>query len=242
MRFQHPVAKCSIRPMLQSLVEPPFVQVVARIHSGKYPLRNLIPSLLACLIRALAFTLRFKVLDRTGMTKGNIQRPVIWVFWHNRILMLPSAFKRFCPGRTASVLTSASKDGSLLVGVMSSFGVGCVRGSSSRGGGSAMLKLNRLLKSGEDVIITPDGPRGPVYKMTAGVIKLAQLTQVPVLPVHVRYSHFWQLRSWDAFQIPKPFSRVEIILGELHDVRDEVPGIASDAECSRLESVLNFGV
>lgn len=204
-------------------------------------MRNLIAPLLTFFVRALALTLRFKVLDQSGMTKGIVRCPVIWVFWHNRILVLPIAFNRFCPGRIASVLTSISKDGSILVGVMARFGVGSVRGSSSRGGGAAMLRLTRILESGEDVIITPDGPRGPVYKMTPGVIKLAQLTGAPVLPVHVRYSHFWQLRSWDGFRIPKPFSRVDIVLGGLHNVENGEAANEFEAERFRLESALNVG-
>ncbi len=135
--------------------------------------------------------------------------------------MLPIAFERFRRGQRLAVLTSPSRDGGLLSAVVRRFGVESVRGSSSRRGGVALRELHSKLDEGCDVIITPDGPRGPVYTLGPGIIFLAAQTGLPLLLVQVKYERCWKLKSWDRFRIPKPFSKVVItlrpaeLLGEL---------------------------
>ena len=202
-------------------------------------MRKLLPFLIVTLIRALFRTVRFRVEDRCGITRCPLP-PMIWACWHNRLLAVPVAHSRVTPDRPAVVLTSPSKDGAILADAMARFGVGSVRGSSSRRGGVAIRELIGALKEGSDIGITPDGPRGPVYKLAQGVVKLAQLTGAPVMPVHIHYSRYWELKSWDRFRIPKPFSRVEIIFDTLHEVKasadeDET---AFEAERARLENLL----
>src|SRR5690606_16823834 len=97
--------------------------------------------------------------DRCGLLNGEAPRPLIWIFWHNRILGVTMAKDRFIHDRFGAVLTSASRDGELLAAVMARFGVDAVRGSSSRRGGTALRELTALLRSGRDIVITPDGPR-----------------------------------------------------------------------------------
>lgn len=171
-------------------------------------MRHLLPSLIAFVIRTLALTLRFKIIDRTGISRGELKSPVIWAFWHNRILMSTMVYRRACPERRGAVLTSPSKDGAILAEVMAKFNVDSVRGSSSRRGATALRELAAVMDGGGDVVVTPDGPRGPVYKLQPGIIKVAQMTGAPIVPVHTECSAFWELRSWDGFRIPKPFSTV----------------------------------
>ena len=180
------------------------------------------------------------------MTRRQLPRAIIGVFWHNRILVVPSVYRRFCVGRDAVILTSASKDGAIIEGVMARFGLRCVRGSSSRRGGAAMRELITGVEAGFDIAITPDGPRGPVYKLGPGPIKLAQVTGAPVVPIHIHYSRYWELRSWDRFRIPKPFSRVKIVFETLHHIAFVPEGAADsshdgelfEAERARIEAVL----
>src|SRR5690606_9214875 len=113
--------------------------------------------------------------------------------------------------RKAVVLASASHDGAALASAMAVFGLGAVRGSSSRRGVAALIALKRALKSGVDVCITPDGPRGPRYGLQPGVVKLAASSGAPIIPIHVRFSSAWRLNTWDRFVLPKPFSRVHMI-------------------------------
>lgn len=185
--------------------------------------------------------MRLRVLDRCGLTRGELARPVIWTFWHNRILMIPVTRARFCSQREATVITSASKDGDILAAVMARFGVKSVRGSSSRRGGIALRELVSAMKAGHDIGITPDGPRGPVYHLNPGVIKLAQMTQYAVMPVFVEYSNCWQLRSWDGFRIPKPFSSVTVTFGALYEIAKTSTDADFEAERVKLEELLRNG-
>ncbi len=206
--------------------------------------RELTPPLISFLVRCLAATCRFRLDDRCGMASGKITRPVIWTFWHNRILGVTLAKDRYCHRRAGSALSSPSKDGAIVAGVMARFGIGSVRGSSSRRGAGAIRELVRVIEGGGDVAMTPDGPRGPVCRLAPGVIKLAQVTGAPVMPVFVSYSRAWRLKTWDRFYIPKPFSTIEVRFDPLYEV---VGGVAAsdgdglEGERLRLERYLGEG-
>jgi lysophospholipid acyltransferase (LPLAT)-like uncharacterized protein len=117
-----------------------------------------------------------------------------------------------------------SKDGEILAAYIARFGIEPVRGSSSRGGRAALIAMKRALDRGAVCAITPDGPRGPRYALQPGILKLAQLADARIMPVHIRFSKAWRLKSWDAFIIPKPFARVEVTFDTLRNVsRDESP-------------------
>ena len=171
--------------------------------------------LVAWLIRLIGFTIRLEVEDRARVTDPTSKQPMIWAFWHNRMFVVPLLRLRHARHRTGAVLTSASRDGAIVAGAMKSFGLNPVRGSSSRRGVTALLELNSTLERGEDVAVTPDGPRGPRYKVGAGAIFLARRTGAGILPIRVEYSRALKLKSWDQFMIPLPFSKARIICEEL---------------------------
>lgn len=167
--------------------------------------------LAASVLKILGGTFRWELADEAGYLSRPLSEPLLVASWHNRILVLPLCYKWICRARRPlTVLTSPSRDGGFLSRFVARFGIGAVRGSSSKRGGAALRELQSTLASGTDVIITPDGPRGPVYEMSPGLVFLAQKTGVPVMLLHVEYSAFWELRSWDRFRIPKPFSRVRV--------------------------------
>ena len=170
------------------------------------------------LIRAVCVTLRFRVDDRAGMMGRAPGSSVIWAFWHNRVFSVPYIWRKFLRQRSGAVLTSPSGDGEIIAQVMRRFGADAVRGSSNKRPAAALRELVTWVKDGNDIAITPDGPRGPKYELQPGIVKVAQLTKVPVFPVHVRYSKCLRLKSWDGFMIPWPFCRVDVTLGELHQV------------------------
>ena len=168
------------------------------------------------IMQAYCATLRFEIEDRCGLTRpGGIPGPVIYCLWHNRIFTVPAAWKMACgKHRRAVVLTSASHDGATLARAVGVFGIGSVRGSSSRRGVAALVSMRKALREGTDVCITPDGPRGPRYVIQPGIVKLAEASGALLIPIHVEYPACWTLKTWDRFAIPKPCSKVRVIFDE----------------------------
>lgn len=169
-------------------------------------------------MRALGATLRIDFRDQAGYFDPERLEPCIAASWHNRIFVLPICFKRLRNRQRLTVLTSASRDGALLAQIVQNFGLGAVRGSSSRRGATAIRELQAVMESGSDVIITPDGPRGPRYELSPGIIYLAHKTGARVFRIQVDYSRFWELKSWDRFRVPKPFSKVVVTLHPLEKI------------------------
>ncbi len=164
-------------------------------------------------------------------------RPVVYAVWHGEILMIPyinERLQRTHGARPVYVMASRSRDGELLARFVRRFGFGVVRGSSSRGGAGALRRLARRVRAGLDVAVTPDGPRGPRGHVQPGVIALAALAGAPLVPVAFAASPVWRLRSWDRFEIPKPFARAAIAFGP--PVR--VAGRDRDAACKDLDAAL----
>jgi lysophospholipid acyltransferase (LPLAT)-like uncharacterized protein len=185
-------------------------------------------------------TLRIKVDDQAKVL-GTKDPRLIWLFWHNQLFLIPHLGNRFLPLRPGTALASASKDGEILASFLQRFNVRTVRGSSSRRGATALIELIRSIRDGYDVGITPDGPRGPRYHLHPGAITLAQKTGAKLMPICVRYSRYWSLKSWDAFMIPKPFARVDITLLPLETVAATGEGEEFEAERVRIESILRDG-
>ena len=138
-------------------------------------------------------------------------QPFIVAFWHGRLIMMAFSWKR-CD--LVNMLISGHRDGQLVSGMMSHFGSKTVFGSSTRGGAAAFIQLARLLKSGEIVGITPDGPKGPRMRANDGVIALAKVTGAPILPLTFSASLRYVLESWDRFVLPFPFGRGVFLWGE----------------------------
>jgi lysophospholipid acyltransferase (LPLAT)-like uncharacterized protein len=139
--------------------------------------------------------------------------PLVTVTWHNRILFFPIMFNGGVRKMTAGVV-SASRDGEYLSDILRFFHITPVRGSSRKKGMSALRDSINQIKLGKNVCFTPDGPRGPKYRMSQGPVVVASMTNVCVMPLTVNYSNYWELKTWDAFRIPKPFSTATLVLGE----------------------------
>ena len=164
-------------------------------------------------------TLRYEIDDRAGIVGRPVTENYIGAIWHNRLLVFPLILRRFFPQRHGAALISASRDGDLLADAVRRFGYDVVRGSSSRLGASAILQLTQVLAAGGDVVITPDGPRGPAYELGPGIIFLAQKSGAAVLPMNLEYSRCWRLGSWDRFIVPRPFAKVRVLINRPHNVK-----------------------
>ena len=171
------------------------------------------------LLQVWARTIRYEIDDRANVVGKQLEGNYIAALWHNRLLLISFVLKKFFPERPGAGLISASRDGDLIADATKRFGFDVVRGSSSRMGAAALLELSNVLSSGRDVLITPDGPRGPAYELGPGIIFLAQKTGAPVVPVNMEYSSCWRVKSWDRFIIPRPFSKVRVIIGLPQQIR-----------------------
>ena len=165
-------------------------------------------------IRTVGFTLRWRIDDRAGIMADTAKGSLIFALWHNQLFGAVLFYSRFLKERRTVALTSPSGDGEILAAVVSHFNTDSIRGSSNKRPVAALREMVSFLRNepGKDVFITPDGPRGPVYKMESGLLKLSQWTKVPVLPMRVSYSKAIKLKTWDGFRIPLPFSRVDVTL------------------------------
>lgn len=142
------------------------------------------------------------------------KRPVIICCWHQRLLMIPS-FWNFT--RSTSVLLSSHSDGLLISKVLTHFKVGSIYGSSTRGGDKAALQIIRQLKKGSAIGITPDGPKGPNQVASLGVAQLAYLSKAIIVPISYSVKKHKNLKSWDQFMIPLPFSKGRFCVGKIID-------------------------
>ena len=200
---------------------------------------KLLGTLAGWFIKMWTATLRYEFEDRSGYTSGKFPGPVILALWHNRILAI-APLRRITIGkeRKISVLASASHDGAMLAHAMAVFDFGAIRGSSSRRGAAALVALIRTLREGTDVCFTPDGPRGPRYGLQPGLVKLAESTRTPIIPMNASFSSAWRLKTWDRFVIPKPFSRVRVWFGEAIIVPPDLDEASFAAECKRVEGTM----
>jgi lysophospholipid acyltransferase (LPLAT)-like uncharacterized protein len=162
----------------------------------------------AGLVRLLAATWRYRIHGWEHVVAARATgRPVIYILWHSRIL--PLLYHR--RGEGMALLISRHRDGGYLAELSERWGYRVVRGSSKRGGEVGLLGLVRALKSGGEVALTPDGPRGPAERMKPGALAAAQHANALVVPSGARASSAWWIRSWDRFCVPRPFAIVDIV-------------------------------
>lgn len=156
--------------------------------------------------------------------------PFILAFWHSRILPLAYWHR----GDGIMVLVSQHSDGEYIARVVQRMGLETARGSSTRGGARGLREIVKEARNGRSMAFTPDGPRGPARVFKAGALVAAKLTGAPIIPLAAGSARAWRLSSWDRFEVPRPFTRVQVRYGEpVH-----IPREADDAELSRLANVL----
>lgn len=170
--------------------------------------------------------------DHIGCAQGSVS-----VTWHNRLLFFPVAIPKFARKRTMAVV-SASRDGQYIADFISILGLKSLRGSSSRGGTKAQLAAVHAIREGYNVSFTPDGPRGPIYVMKKGPVQLASLTGAGVIPITINASSYWSVRSWDRFQLPKPFCKLTLILGDKIFVPPDLDEAGIEEYRQKIESAL----
>jgi lysophospholipid acyltransferase (LPLAT)-like uncharacterized protein len=160
--------------------------------------------------RALASTWRIRVVGGESVESLRAARtPFIFSLWHGHLLPLIWHHR----GQRVAILVSEHRDGELIARLARSIGYRLIRGSTTRGGERALLALVAELRSGAEVAITPDGPKGPARSYASGALVAAQRAGAPILPIAAHADRAWYLSSWDRFMIPKPFARVTVAYG-----------------------------
>lgn len=196
--------------------------------------RRLAPKLGAALIRCLGASLRLHVHDPHHLMDKENRPAVLFAFWHYRLFLTPYFQNKLLPRNRLAAMISRSRDGNLITDIIREFNMVAARGSSSKRGSTALIALKHWLDKGFDAAITPDGPRGPREKLQPGILHLARVTGRPIVPLRIEYSHKWELRSWDRFQVPWPFARCEFTFAP----PITIPADADDAELARLADEL----
>lgn len=165
---------------------------------------------LAMLVRLWNATLRFQASPEAELMFVRHDTPIVVALWHNRLFIIADLARRYRPDWPLHALISASKDGGWLTAFFELLGLGVVRGSSSNYGREAVHALTEVLRQGRDIGLTPDGPRGPRYTVKPGATLVARRAHAPIMVFGAAFESAWVLRSWDAFRLPKPFSRVHL--------------------------------
>lgn len=158
---------------------------------------------------------------------------VIFAGWHGRLIMLPYMAKK-----PLNALISEHSDGVVISKTASCFGIDTIAGSSTRGGVRALKMIVKALRSGTHVFITPDGPKGPRHEAKVGVLESARMSGAVVVPMSFSASSFWQMKSWDSFIIPKPFSRIKVVYGDVIDVKEALEKDSKEDVLSHIQSAL----
>jgi lysophospholipid acyltransferase (LPLAT)-like uncharacterized protein len=163
-------------------------------------------------------------------------RGSLFCFWHAYIL--PVAYFHRNSGIISMI--SGSRDGQRIAAIMQRWGIGAVRGSSTRQGAAAIRASVRSLQQGQNIIITPDGPRGPAEQTKPGTAQIALMANVPVVPIRVVINRAWRLRSWDRFVIPQPWARIELHYSQpIGPCRDDGSPLSVEDLTARIQKAFN---
>jgi len=173
--------------------------------------QEIIPPLVYILMRILWMSARKKF---HFITEIDSQQHVC-VTWHGELFMSPQAYRHIHKKHPASAIISAHFDGTLIARTLQFLNIRPLRGSTRKGAREVLLKAFKSIKSGEEVLITPDGPKGPRHTMSDGAVGIALKSKLPIFVMNFTAKNYWQLSSWDHFVIPKPFTQIDFYMQSL---------------------------
>jgi lysophospholipid acyltransferase (LPLAT)-like uncharacterized protein len=186
------------------------------------------------LIRTLARTWRVRVVNDTGWRARRAGgQSFVFTLWHGELLPILAQHRN----QGIMILISEHRDGEVIAQIAQRLGCRTVRGSTSRGAARALLAMTRALEAGNEIAVTPDGPRGPRHHFAPGALVAAHRAGAPVVGIGIMASRAWRLKSWDAFMIPKPFARVTVTYSDPTFVAGSDARSAGD-EAPRFEALM----
>jgi lysophospholipid acyltransferase (LPLAT)-like uncharacterized protein len=186
------------------------------MKKGIKPIRDRLLLFLASCLGPILIGLLGKTLKIQWVGKENLDlirkenKAVVYAFWHGRMLVFTYSHRK----RKIHVLISQHRDGEYIARIIHRLGFVSVRGSTTRGGSKALFEMCDKTAAGFDVAVSPDGPKGPGFRVHPGIIYVAQRSGMPIVPISNSAENRWNLSSWDRFLIPKPFSKTVIMLGQ----------------------------
>src|SRR6266850_406985 len=189
------------------------------------------------LIKLIGRTVKFEVEGWEHWEAASRDEKIpIYTFWHNRVFLSTYFWQK----RRIVVMTSQSFDGEYIARFIQRFGYGAARGSSTRGATGAVVEMVRLMRAGCPTAFTIDGPKGPRYEAKMGSVLLAKKTGFPILPFTITAKRFWEAKkSWDQFQIPKPFTRACVVIAPPIYVAPDADDEGLEAKRAELQVALD---
>ncbi len=172
------------------------------------------PFFLQLLVKFIYFTSK-KVFHHPNINNDD---SFVVAFWHGELLMQPFNYQKLKPMSKVSAMISEHKDGEAITKTVEYLGIHSIRGSSSKGAAKVLISAIKELKAGNDIAITPDGPRGPRHSIADGIVAISQKTNAKILIFNCKPSKYWQFKSWDKFIVPKPFGKLEFFIQEPLDI------------------------
>jgi lysophospholipid acyltransferase (LPLAT)-like uncharacterized protein len=194
----------------------------------------IIPPIAFIAFKLIARTWNIRIIGQDNVDKiWSAGKRVCYAGWHGRFL----PFLHTHCKEDVRLLISLHRDGELLARVVRKLGFTTIRGSSTRGGRRAIAEMCKVINC-YDIALTPDGPVGPYREVQPGITYISQRAEVPIVPVGISANSFWRSKSWDGFTVPKPFSKIVMLIGEPMWVKKESSG--NGLEEANLELQINL--
>lgn len=180
---------------------------------GNETLYNILAFIIKLYLSAVYATIRWRYILPSGYSLDDFNKSAktIFVMWHNNLAIAPYAFKQH---RKLYVLVSPHADGKIISFTLKRFGYHIIEGSTNKNPSIAIRKILQELANKNNLAITPDGPRGPIYKINSNIVRIAQISNANIIPVSCRVEKYFKLNSWDGLMIPLPWSRGVVIIDE----------------------------
>jgi len=197
-------------------------------------LSKVLPPVIFFFISVIFLTVK----KRFHLPKSVPSDPFMVAFWHGKIMLSPYIYKRLRQKPKIGVIISDHFDGAIIANTMKYFDFDTIRGSSTKGAIKVLKESFKLVDKGFDIAITPDGPRGPFQSVADGIVAISQKKGMKIVAFNYKADSFWQLKSWDRFIVPKPFSRVDFYASEPFSVE----GMSMDDAKALIKEKLNESV